>query len=248
MDKERFFGLHFDFHASNDSEIGTGTDPADIEWYITEANPDFIQCDCKGHRGLSSYDTKVGNPANDIKKDNLKIWCDTVHKHNLPIYMHYSGVWDMEFAQKNPSQAALDDKLEPTGRASLFGNYLDTLMIPQIKELITEYGIDGMWVDGDCWAVHRDYSDIAKKHIPEGVSKEEFNKIMHDVFLDYVRKYTDELHSFKPDFKITSNWAYTSYIPEKPSVNIDFISGDFNASNSVHEARYEPVNSSISLH
>lgn len=35
-------------------------------------------------------------------------------------------------------------------------------MIPQIKELIEEYDIDGMWVDGDCWAVMRDYSENAK--------------------------------------------------------------------------------------
>ncbi len=90
----RFFGLHFDFHAKNDVEIGLRTNPEDILWYIREARPDFVQCDCKGHEGNSSYFTKVGKPADKLKVDNLRIWCDTVHKAGLPIYMHYSGVID----------------------------------------------------------------------------------------------------------------------------------------------------------
>ena len=30
-----------------------------------------------------------------------------------------------------------------------------------MKELIDEYDIDGVWVDGDCWALSRDYSQLA---------------------------------------------------------------------------------------
>ena len=31
-------------------------------------------------------------------------------------------------------------------------------MIPQLKELAGEYGVDGAWVDGDCWVAALDYS------------------------------------------------------------------------------------------
>ena len=48
-----------------------------------------------------------------------------------------------------------------------------------------------------------------------------------DLFKADVKKYTDELHAFKPDFRITSNWMYSSYVPEKPEVGIDFLSGDY---------------------
>jgi len=71
MNKERFFGLHFDFHADNETEIGLRTNAEDIEAYLEAAKPDFIQCDCKGHPGNSSYPTKVGHAADNLKKDNI---------------------------------------------------------------------------------------------------------------------------------------------------------------------------------
>lgn len=70
---KRFFGLHFDFHAGNEDEIGGHTDPTDIEWFIVQAHPDYIQCDCKGHPGNASYPTKIGHPAETLVKDNLRI-------------------------------------------------------------------------------------------------------------------------------------------------------------------------------
>lgn len=60
---ERFFGLHFDFHAGSNNRIGYRTEKEDIKAYIKAAKPDFIQCDCKGHPGYSSYPTKAGIPA-----------------------------------------------------------------------------------------------------------------------------------------------------------------------------------------
>lgn len=237
--KDRFFGLHFDFHADNETEIGTRTNPEDIEWYIQEARPDFIQCDCKGHPGNSSYPTRVGKAADGLVSDNLRVWCDTAKKHGLPIYVHYSGVIDDEYTKSHPEDAAMDENGNRLNSISLFGNYVDNLLIPQLKELISEYGIDGAWIDGDCWAVRRDFSDNAKPYLREGMTKEEHNKLMREAFIKYLNHYVDELHKFAPNFKITSNWAYTSYIPEKPTTDIDFISGDFQPFDSVHNARYE---------
>lgn len=237
--KKRFFGLHFDFHAGNDVEIGIRTEPADIEWYIKEARPDFIQCDCKGHPGNCSYPTKVGKAADKIVNDNLRIWCDTAKKHEIPIFMHYSGVWDVEYTKAHPEDAAWDKDGNPTGKISLFGRYVHDILIPQFKELIDMYGIDGVWIDGDDWAVERDYSELAKPYLWEGMTEVEHNRVMHDAFLRYVKTYVDALHEYHPGFMVTSNWMYTSYIPEKPTVDIDFISGDYPHNNSVHAARYE---------
>ena len=237
--KKRFFGLHFDFHADNDTEIGGRTNAEDIQWYIDEAKPGFIQCDCKGHRGNSSYPTKVGKPADKIVKDNLKIWCEVAKKNNLPIFMHYSGVWDAEYTKKHPDQAAVDKDGNITEKASLFGDYAEKLLIPQIKELITDYEIDGVWIDGDNWAVERDFSKLAKPYLKEKMTETEHNEIMRKAFIKYVKKYVDELHEFAPDFMIISNWMNTSYMPEKPEVELDYISGDYPHNNSVHRARHE---------
>ncbi len=240
---ERFFGLHFDFHANHDTDIGVRTNPEDIQWYIDEAKPDYIQCDCKGHAGISSYPTKVGNAAKGLKADNLRVWVDTVKKNGLPVYVHYSGVLDNEYVKNHPNDAARNadgeiDMTAGTAAASLFGNYCDNLLIPQIKELIEEYDIDGIWIDGDCWAVHCDYSDNAKPYLKDGMTEEEHKKLMHDAFFEYMKKYTDELHKVKPDFKICSNWAY-AYMPDKIEVDVDFLSGDYCCFESVYAGRLE---------
>lgn len=238
---KRQFGLHFDFHASNDAVIGKNTNAEDIEKYILDTQPDFIQCDSKGHPGISSYPTKVGTPANEFAKDNLKIWCETAKKYNIPIFVHHSGVWDTEYIKNHPEDAELDSNGKPYYEKSIsfFGKYEDNLLIPQLKELISEYHIDGVWVDGEVWAVHRDYSENIKPYLHEGITKEEHNKIMREAFLRYVKKYVDELHAFAPDFKIMSNWLYSSYMPQKPEINVDYLSGDFVPNDSAFAARFE---------
>ena len=59
---DSFLGVHFDFHAGPDcTEIGKNTTREMIGNIINLVGPDYLQIDCKGHRGLSSYPTKVGN-------------------------------------------------------------------------------------------------------------------------------------------------------------------------------------------
>lgn len=244
---ERFFGLHFDFHAGPNNRIGYRTEKEDIKAYIKAAKVDFIQCDCKGHPGYSSYPTKAGIPAPGIEKDNLKPWVEAAHECKIPIFMHYSGVIDGAYVKAHPESAAVykaddtrsDVTMLDTDCISVFGPYVDDLMIPQLKELIDEYNIDGVWVDGDCWAVRRDYSKYAKPYLKDGMTTEEHNKVMHDGYIKFLKHYTDELHAHKPDFKVVSNWAYSSYIPEKPAMDLDFLSGDFPCNDSAHVARYE---------
>ncbi len=239
MDHKRFFGFHFDFHAGNETEIGLNTDPADIEWYIDQGNPDFIQCDCKGHPGNCSYPTKIGKPADKLMADNLRIWADTVHGKGLPLYVHYSGVWEKAYTAAHPENAALDKDGNVTERISVFGPYNDEILIPQMKELIDNYGINGCWIDGDCWAVHLDYSEHAKPFLHEGMTQAEHHAVMRKGFLDYVKKYTDAIHAHDPNFRVASNWLYTSQVPEKPEIDVDYISGDFAPNNSAHEARFQ---------
>ena len=52
--------------------IGKNTTRPMIENIINQVHPDYIQIDCKGHPGLSSYPTKVGNPAPGFVGDPLR--------------------------------------------------------------------------------------------------------------------------------------------------------------------------------
>ncbi|HUT33821.1 MAG TPA: hypothetical protein VNE39_10090, partial [Planctomycetota bacterium] len=60
---ESFLGIHFDYHMNERcAEVGKSVTRRMVERIIDAVQPDYIQCDCKGHRGLCSYPTKVGHP------------------------------------------------------------------------------------------------------------------------------------------------------------------------------------------
>ena len=249
---DAFLGIHFDFHAGKDcTGVGARTTPEMGELVIDKVKPDYIQIDCKGHAGYSSYPTKVGNPAPGFVGDPLRIWRDVTRKRGVPLFMHYSGVWDFKAVADHPDWAAFNADGKPNDRAaSVFGPYADTLMIPQLRELAGEYGVDGVWVDGDCWGTRPDYGKVAvaefceqtgAKAAPRKASDPYWNEWMNfhrEGFRRYVRHYVDALKASHPDFQVISNWAFSDHMPEAVSADVAGLSGDFSPDDSVNSARF----------
>jgi hypothetical protein len=246
---ESFFGMHFDFHAArNQTGIGSELDEAALERLMTEVKPDYVQCDTKGHAGNTSYPTQVGYPAPQMAGDILKMWREVTARHDVALYAHHSGVWDNRALESHPDWAAVDENGVPsTEKTSVFGPYADELLIPQLIEMANDYGLDGAWIDGECWAVMMDYSvhalaawkaETGKDKVEE---EDKFNylEFNRQGFRDYVTHYIDRVHQAAPHFEIASNWMYTSYTPEKISVPVDFISGDYSPSDSLSVSRIE---------
>lgn len=245
MKSERYFGVHFDFHAGDTNEIGIRTNKADIEEFIKKNKLDYIQCGCKGHPGIASYPTEVGTPAKGLVKDNLRIWVDAAKNCNVPIYVHYSGIDDGAYCKKHPENSLnyYDDPEDI--RINVFSDeYVEKLLIPQLKELIDKYDIDGVWVDGDCWALGtkvtgKKFSETVLPYIDENISMTEYAELLRKAFRKYLKRYVDELHRYKPSFNIISNWAYSSYMPEKPGAEVDYLSGDVYSEYPAYFARCE---------
>ena len=59
------------------------------------------------------------------------------------------------------------------------------------------------------------------------------------VYRKYLKNYVDKLHAYNPDFQIASNWAYSSMMPEKVDVNVDFLSGDVSGQNGLYSAAFQ---------
>ena len=251
--RDRFAGLHFDFHASlKDSGIGKTFTPEMIDSFLRIVQPDFIQVDCKGHPGISSYPTKAGNPAPAIEKDIMKIWRTVSDKYHIPLYVHYSGIWDNRALQLHPQWARYNADGKPDKNAnSLFSGYADSLLIPQLKELATVYHINGVWVDGDGWMLAPDYSPEAKRQFTMATGIEEIPVKKNDphffewmefhrrAFRNYITKYADALHTAAPGFKVTSNWSFSSMMPEPVDVPVDYLSGDVAGTNSLYSSAFE---------
>ena len=66
-------GIHFDFHAMPGETVPSLWKPEYYCRMLDAVKPDFVQCDTKGHAGLSSYPTIAGTQADTITHDILKM-------------------------------------------------------------------------------------------------------------------------------------------------------------------------------
>ena len=248
---DSFLGIHFDFHAGPDcKEVGAHTTPAMVANIIDLVHPDYLQIDCKGHAGYCSYPTKVGQPVPGFVGDPLRVWRQVTAEKGVALYMHYSGVWDFAAVAKHPEWAVVGADGKPSDQTtSVFGPYADELLIPQLRELAGVYGVDGVWVDGECWATAPDYGEKAAKafraatgiqELPKNPSDPhwfEFQQFHREAFRKYLRHYVSEVKKTNPEFQLCSNWAYTDHMAEPVSAPVDFLSGDYAPDDSVNSAR-----------
>ena len=250
----RYFGLHFDFHAeTTDSLLGSTLSERSMDSLLNAVKPDFIQIDCKGHPGVTSYPSKVANAttARRFFSDPLKFYRAVTKKHGVDLYVHYSGIQDYAILKKHPAWGLVNaNGTTDPGNTSVYSPYVDSLMIPQLRE-VADYGANGVWVDGDCWATQLDYSPkaLAAFKSETGITTvprsekepyyQAFRNVARRAFINYVGHYADELHRSHPAFRVISNWAYSSMMPEPIAINIDYLSGDLAPMSSVNWATLE---------
>ena len=253
--KDSFLGLHFDYHAQPKYGVqGIHLREEDIRDICRLLKPDFIQIDCKGHPGWASYPSKLGNAMPEFAQDTLALWRRVTREEDVALYMHYSGVYDIKYCSEHPNETVRKaDGTFSRGTTRTDGKYVDELLIPQLTELAETYGVDGVWVDGECWKATADFHpetlanfeketgialNGAVPSSPDSPYYEEYREYNRELFRRYLRHYVDAMHEKYPDFQIASNWAFSDYMPEKVCANVDFLSGDFDPSNSFYSARY----------
>jgi hypothetical protein len=250
--KDCFFGMHFDLHPNNrDAALGRDVSEEMVERFMAAVKPDFVQYDYKGHVGYIGYPSTV-SPAAPTVADSLAVWRKVTARHGTGLFIHFSGVWDSLAILQHPEWAVVhaDGSLD-SNATSTFSPYVDERMIPQLKEAVKKYDLDGAWVDGECWALRPDYSPAAARAfreatgietLPRGPNEkgwQQFLDFTRENFRKYVRHYCDELHRFRPSFQIASNWLYTTYVPERPELPVDYISGDYLGNASISAARLD---------
>ncbi|MGE5740418.1 MAG: beta-galactosidase trimerization domain-containing protein [Candidatus Aminicenantes bacterium RBG_16_66_30] len=251
--KDAFFGLHFDLHPQEtDTSLGADISETNIRDLLDRVNPDYVQYDCKGHAGWAGYPTAVGWASPGIVKDSLAVWRGATRAAGVGLFIHYSGVWDSKAIAEHPDWARVgpDGKRDPNA-TSVFGPYVDELLIPQLKEVAARYDLDGVWADGECWATQLDYSpralaawtsETGYKDAPKDRTDPrwlEWKMFHRRAFERYLGHWIDAVHAARPALQLTSNWMYTSFAPKPVEAKLDFLSGDYSPSLSVDRARLE---------
>jgi len=251
--KDAFFGLHFDLHpGKNDTSLGADTAEENVAALLDRVKPDYVQYDCKGHAGYTGYPTKIGWPSPGIVKDALAVWRKVTKERGVGLFIHYSGVWDAVAMEHHPEWARVDENGKPDGGiSSTFGPYVDKLLIPQLIEVTDSYALDGVWVDGECWAAKLDYCPAALEQWRSETGYQEAPKKRDDPrwlewkmfhrrqFEKYLAHWVDALHAHNPKLQITSNWMGTTIAPVPVKANLDYLSGDYSPMVSADRARVD---------
>jgi hypothetical protein len=251
--KDCFFGLHFDLHPTPaDTALGRDVTEDMIVRLLGACRPDFIQYDSKGHPGYLGFPSQTGMSAPHIVQDSLAIWRRVTAREGVALYNHFSGVLDGLAIKKHPDWARTGPDGKRDGQeTSLFSAYEEQLMTPELEEAALKYDLDGSWVDGDCWAVKLDYCEASGRqfrertgieHAPKGPQDRgwnEFLELQREQFRRYVANYVEALHRARPGFQITSNWMYSTFAPERPTLPLDYLSGDIADQAPVRRARVE---------
>lgn len=236
-----YFGIHYDLHAkAEDAELGRELTHEHLRERLQRVRPDWIQCDCKGHPGYTSWPTEVGSTSPGVVRDALRIHLDVTRELGIPLGMHYSGVIDNRALELHPEWGTVNAKGERGGRSTCrLSLYVNELMIPQMLELIDKYDVDGFWVDGENWGSQPCWCDACQAEFTRrtGITEipreagdphwQTWLEFQRDLFAEYVTHYAQAVHQRKADCLICSNWMYTIRQPEPMSVPVDYLSGDY---------------------
>jgi len=236
-----FFGIHYDLHANAaDTELGRELTAEHLRKRLEQIRPDWIQCDCKGHPGYTSWPTSVGSTSPGMVRDALRIHRDVTRELGIRLGMHYSGVIDTRAIELHPEWGVVNADGERSGRSTCrLSGYRDELMIPQMLELVDTYGVDGFWVDGENWGSQPCYCDACRaafaqrtgiEDVPTAAEEphwEEWLSFQRDLFREHVTAYAEAIHAREADCLVCSNWMYTVRQPEPITVPVDYLSGDY---------------------
>lgn len=241
------FGIHYDLQPdSADAKWLREVSADNLRAQWQKVKPDWVQCDCKGSAGLSSYPTKAGRAKPGLINDPLRIHRDVTHELGIPLLVHFCGIWDLNASVENREWTRREaGGHAATGKICVRSPYLKERLIPQMVEVAVDYDIDGFWVDGDVWAMEPCYCRRCRDafEAETGISDPPlvaththwpaWLAFHRRSYLAYAQAYTDAVHAAKPDCLVCINWLYSASIPDPITINVDFLSGDANSDDQI---------------
>ena len=112
------------------------------------AGQKYIVLTSKHHDGFAMYHSKVDGynvyDATPFKRDVVKELADACHKYGMKLGLYYSQAQDWY----HPGGAVSGNREWDTTHIASMDKYIDEIAIPQIKEILSNYGkVDVLWFD-----------------------------------------------------------------------------------------------------
>ena len=139
--------------------------------HLQRVRPDGVHLIGCSHAGVMSYRSKIGPGAQD--ETALLERIEVARKLGIKIIGSHSGMGNKAAGDAHPEWIRVASDGKPSTQ-NFCGWQMDPLspypeewFLPQVEEMLRDYGIDGLWVDGDCWYMFPSYSEAWLKRFRE---------------------------------------------------------------------------------
>jgi Hypothetical glycosyl hydrolase 6 len=226
--------IHLDFHTSPYIDnVGTNFNATDFVKTLKEAHVNSINVFAKCHHGMSYYPTRIGKIHPGLKnKDLLGEMLEALHKENFRVPIYTPIGWEEHVADTHPEWrqlkkdgafASLTTGADPGAvqqapwRYNDFANpdYQDYIEA-HLNELLSNYEVDGLWIDILFYHPEGGWSDAAikfrEKHglLKDTAANHQYFEML--VQEQFTKRFTQQIKAKAPHASVFYNTPNNMYI------------------------------------
>ena len=244
--RDSVVNLHIDNHSAL---VGKGHTVEQLVAMVRDIPVEMIQVSAFGAVGTTTYPTAIRPHPHRGDWDTLAVWREVARRvgTRFGVYINTRG---LRITRDHPAWTQLDAAGKGRGRhggldlcvrPSADGTgALETIFLPMLKEIVSRYQPDAVWVDGDhartatCYCAHCK----AAWHTLTGKAEPPTNptdpvwpqwlELEQQRFDAYRKQMADVVHAANPRCMYTSNhsWRFRSKDPRCAPRWVDTLSGD----------------------
>ncbi|MFC1528560.1 beta-galactosidase trimerization domain-containing protein [Candidatus Latescibacterota bacterium] len=243
--------FHVDYEFGNYKEIFTGFDAEEIAQIFQEAGIQMVSYFAKCASGYSYYPTEIGVEHPGLKIDFVGKMTSALKKRDIRTFIYVFPARERNLHKTQPDWIYTDrngptlDSGESYATMCFRTPYMDKVVIPQMKEIISRYDPDGLFVDivlqqflgGVCYCKH--CKELFNNEVGGEIPKDErdpksfaYRKWSNKHFETHMDKVYRALSAEKPEIVIINNYCWMSRYPITPPKHFPHICWDTAAPNS----------------
>lgn len=244
--EEKLCRIHIDSHVPSVArELGRNFNAEATADKFAAAKFEMVQIFSKCLFGNSYYFTKIGVRHPELRVDMLREMSEALVARGITVTAYYSLIPDAAQAKLHPDWTMHYDKKQNLGfdhvadctNMCLQSPYVDTIVLPQVKEIIENYPVSGVFFDFGrsycycgCQWCQKAFKTETGLTLPDNDEKD-------PGWGDYIlwkrgeqERFEQKMHTLRKsiakDFTFVVNYSYTVRNPESGPKLTDFITMD----------------------
>lgn len=254
-DKERVCGwfkdtkrmLHLDTHFAGFKNVFSNFDAESAAQMYADAGFQMVSYFAKCWGGYSYYPTKIGVVHPSLGHDYTGELTAALKKRGIRRIIYFMMANERELQKQHPEWVVTSDmnvgpeglSAQETAMMCFNSPYTDQVSLPQMKEILEKYDVDGFFIDivmqqylhGDCYckSCREQYAREVGGEIPRSDSDPkafEYRLWSNRHMEAHMEKVYRYLAQVKPDVAVINNYAWMSTYPVSPQWYVPHVTWD----------------------